>query len=204
MLPQIKKKIKAFLMDETGSISKANLIKGAIFLSSAGIMLKKVKAQTTSGSLTATGSLPGASTEEEGESCGTATGGSLHPRSSNSGECTLEPSSSTNTVTYRCTWVPETAYCTCTTGTGDSSGSCGRQNRATHVNSGTLMHWKADDQPHDNILTFTRGSDNLQGSHNHHGSHGNADSCKGDCEYTAHANHCSHSSHANGCSNVTW
>jgi hypothetical protein len=43
MLPKIKKKIKSFLMDETGSISKTNLIKGALFLTVAGTTMKKVK-----------------------------------------------------------------------------------------------------------------------------------------------------------------
>jgi hypothetical protein len=46
MLPQIKKKMKSFLMDETGSISKANLIKGALFLTATSATVNKVKATT--------------------------------------------------------------------------------------------------------------------------------------------------------------
>ncbi|MFT4304382.1 MAG: hypothetical protein ACMXYG_07485 [Candidatus Woesearchaeota archaeon] len=45
ILPKIKKKIDNFLMDEQGSISKSNLIKGALFLTSSGAFLQKTKAQ---------------------------------------------------------------------------------------------------------------------------------------------------------------
>ena len=43
MLPKLKKKISSFLMDEKGTISKKNLIKGAIILSSIGLAAKDVK-----------------------------------------------------------------------------------------------------------------------------------------------------------------
>jgi hypothetical protein len=56
MLPKIKKKAKAFIMDETGKISKKNIIKGALFLSASSVAFKSVKAETDGDPISGSGS----------------------------------------------------------------------------------------------------------------------------------------------------
>lgn len=173
MLPKIKKKIKSFLMDETGSISKSNIIKGALFLSAATITIKKVKAEV------------GGEPISEG---GPTLGGDSSNRCS-------------NTVSqYTCTEESDGkyhAYKTCTTTNGQISPVCCKShgNTPTHTNTASMKHWNVDDEWHSNYLDFDYDGHNLDGEHSHHGYHADGNSI---CEQTAHTSHCSHGSHCSG------
>jgi len=174
MLPKIKKKVKAFLMDETGTISKSNIIKGALFLTAAGTAVKKVKAGTYGGE-----PIDGSpSNVLEGEESNKGSGG---------GE-----------AGYSCS--VSGFLTTCTAVSGMTKTPCPKNNDRTppHTSSGSMSHWNADEQYHSNHtdLDFDWGNDGLEGTHSHHGYHADGDYAGSECDgYTAHTSHCSHSAH---------
>ena len=171
MLPKIKKKIKSFLMDETGSISKSNIIKGALFLSAATISLKKIKAEVAGDDI-------GGGNTLEGE------------------DSTGEPG---HVAQYTC--VEESdgkyhAYKTCTTVNGQVSPACSH-----HTNTATMKHWNVDDEWHSNYLDFDYDGHTLDGEHTHHGYHADGNALCEDGAHTNHCSHSSHGSHCSwiGC-----
>jgi len=175
MLPKIKKKIKSFLMDETGSISKANIIRGALFLSAATITLKKIKAEVGGEAISDGGPV-------------------LDGTESN--RCSNTVSQYTCTVESDGKWHE---FKTCTTTNGQISPSCCGSHGDTpgHTNSATMKHWNADEEFHSNYIDFDYDGHEMDGYHSHHGYHADGNAL---CTEVDHTSHCSHSSH---CSNWT-
>lgn len=178
MLPKIKKKIKSFLMDETGSISKANIIKGALFLSAATITLKKVKAEVG----------------------GDDIGGGNALKGTRSNRCSGTVSQ------YTCTVESDGKlheYKECTTTNGQISPSCCGSHGDTpgHTNSATMKHWNADMEFHSNYLNFDYDGHELEGDHSHHGYHADGNDL---CTDEGHTSHCSHGSHCSSNLSCHW
>ncbi|MFT4297901.1 MAG: hypothetical protein ACMXX5_01795 [Candidatus Woesearchaeota archaeon] len=197
MFPKIKKKIKSFLMDETGSISKSNLIKGALFLTAASTTVKKAKARDF-GEIQDNFPTSG---HGRGYGCG--------------GEevwiCNAEGGSQTLPGPSSAVWLCTKHHCTmdCVghdTPRGDDNilpRCCTARRRYVtikgterggHKSEGHIqfqMHHVAE---HENGITFThdRNQKSLLGSHGHHGEHGNWNEI---CIPGDHSSHCQHASH---------
>ena len=144
MLPKIKKKISSFLMDEKGTISKKNLIKGAIILSSIGLAAKDVKPYSIGpggivGEITAD-PVPGTTM-----TYGPVTNWNCNPVDSN------------NVTTT-----------TCTPGAQTCGGS--HSNSGTVVHKSVNRSWHKNDLD----FTHPTDTSSLEGKHVHHGKHYNA------------------------------
>jgi hypothetical protein len=213
MIPKIKKKLKSFLMDEAGTISKNNLIKGALILTGIGAGLKAAKASCTTAEGTAvacsattaamhgTQAIVGSQCEEgaykaaAGETIGTccnADGFAL-------------PGTTSNKGSHPATWWCSRSDCgwLCITEDNADDNSCPDVNQ--HNNAGQIYISGFEGRSHSNILDFihdappTKG---LTGKHSHHGAHGSWNEME-NCPDTLtphHANHCSHGSHGSHCS----
>ncbi|MFT4304447.1 MAG: hypothetical protein ACMXYG_07810 [Candidatus Woesearchaeota archaeon] len=194
MIPKLKKKIKSFLMDESGNITKKNITKAALFLITLNTITKKTKAQTVD---VRTGNPVdilncGSPHPSHGRDYGIAYGGQkIPPRSQhtligNDGNCVAE---------WRCLKDLCSGYDTvrCLP-TGQSQSGKGR-----HTSNGQMIHWNADVAEHANTLSLIKDNsiNGLRGRHEHHGSHANADEIEGGapCGTPEHTNHCSHGSH---------
>ncbi|MCB9358616.1 hypothetical protein H6503_01670 [Candidatus Woesearchaeota archaeon] len=190
MLPKIIKDVKQFLMDETGSISKKNVIKGAIFLSALGTSVRKAPAISAAdiqnGNYNFNVPLQGG---ETGYYCGgeeVGTGCNGLPQTLKGGSTALWECERTD-----CTW-------TCEAKPQAWRGPCCTDQHYDHRNSGTLVIQSMIEAEHANGLSLQRTSTGYEGSAFKYASHtsvSDMDGCQGT---TTHANHCSHENHSEG------
>jgi len=220
MLPKIKKKIKMFLMDETGSISKSNIIKGALFLTSAGVAISKVKATTQVGIENPSMTPPAGTAERMGllytnnasevvdltgitdqNDWAACTHFAEHDKiyKTKTGQlvgCNCNGAGSNipdgGENGKNATWWCGRQDCgwSCVTSTGDNL--CGN-----HTNDGKAYITSFEGDEHHNGLDFQHDGStaSLIGKHVHHGVHGSWNEMEECPQYEGHTNHCSHSSH---------
>ncbi len=148
MFPKIKKKISSFIKDEKGTISKKNLISGAIILSGIGSFAKSVKATYYPGDHRSI-QLPGLVEGSNDWSCNEA--------------IEALPGTSVGYIKrHKC---------------HASGGSCGGGD-ASHTNNMNALHRNTDRSFHRNLpdLRYDKTNRKIVTQHSHHGQHANATS----------------------------
>jgi hypothetical protein len=200
MLPKIKKKMKSFLMDETGSISKTNLIKGALFLTATSATVKKVKADgipnPTSKQDFINNPVPQSGGGEWPSVFGYGCGGTeIGGRCNQPTPVYLpgDPTSSWKCRKYHCTWTCEAFN---RIGGKNDDHCC---TKTHHTNSGGIEIQMGKGSGHDNVINFmhTESNKGLKGVHEHSGFEGDwiiYENCPG-TQTPHHNNHCQHGSH---------
>ncbi|MFT4303226.1 MAG: hypothetical protein ACMXYG_01560 [Candidatus Woesearchaeota archaeon] len=190
-------------MDESGKITKKNLIKGALILTASTISTKKVKSQLPTGS-TVTDS-DGNERIVSGDQCMHtvpesylghavyfARGGEIIGTCCNAPGHPL-PGETSNKGNDRAIWWCTRFDCTwkCKAENNNDVCSSGR-----HSNSGSIEISGVVETDHINNIQMTHERDTrtLRGTHNHHGYHSNFNEI---CDQSdpPHNNHCSHGSH---------
>ena len=162
MLPKIKKKLSSFINDERGTISKSNLIKGAIVLSGIATAAKNVKAIHVDPDKY----YPGPHKENK-----------LPPleKGGEGFECTEEEEKIVGSE-----GVVDKVTCHANNEHSNSRGS--------HKNDITTVHRNTDRNFHQNIpsIKYDKGNKKLITQHSHHGQHANASS---ECSRTGESIH---------------
>ncbi|MFT4304431.1 MAG: hypothetical protein ACMXYG_07730 [Candidatus Woesearchaeota archaeon] len=194
MIPKINKKVKSFLMDESGKISKSNIIKAGLILAGT-TTIKKVKSIPASGG----GTGFGCGGDEIPGRCNHPTPQYLPGEETATWQCTKEH------CKWTCTAEAEGRRsgfgyisnnpAACCPEKRHSSGSL-RSGSGGHRNVGTATFNIHEANEHENALYFwhNRAERALKAKHDHHGFHGNW-SLREECGPAEHDNHCSHGSH---------
>jgi len=160
MLPKIKKKLTSFIKDENGTISKKNLIKGAIVLSGIASVAKNVKATIH---VDPEKYYPGPHKELK------------LPKLAKKGEG------------YECTETEEKI--TGSSGVIHKVECHGNNEGGGHKNNKTCVHRNTDNNYHKNKpnLRYNRAKKRIITEHSHHGQHANASSecsCDGESRHS--------------------
>ena len=185
MPQELKKKLIGFITDERGTISKQNLIRGAITLSSIAASVSVVRGTMVSAQCSQYGTTQAETIKNPMPLRGLSQTSTQYSAMVRAGVTGAE--GSTNVKTWNCKIDDYKTTCTTTQ-------SCSPRTNNNVDNSGRYVHRNADAAMHTNNLNLDYNDKQalFKGAHGHHGQHDKFDA---PCVTTNHGNHCQHCSH---------